>query len=318
MSLQSQRPVRLCETMIGRQAAIVPAAFERLFALCGRSHRIAAEMALAAARGQETSPAERHAALRALAAERLGEHLRSTVTTATAAGTPATAAELQSLRTTLAATRPDAPTEHLEAALAALGLAGPAPPPASWAARMLDAAGPPEAGAAPDALTAADDQAVLAALQSRGPDYAARPDLPQRRPETGPLARADGAVTPRSRLQARFTEVAQAAAILLNKAPPAPAAWTASLALSGRTGFAAVETPRGRMHHLISLDAQDRVAGCVVLAPTEWNFHPDGPFVHALRGLRAGAGAAARIRWLIGLFDPCVACALDLQETAHA
>jgi coenzyme F420-reducing hydrogenase alpha subunit len=74
------------------------------------------------------------------------------------------------------------------------------------------------------------------------------------------------------------------------------------------------------MHHLAGVDAQGRVALCTVLAPTEWNFHPDGPLVHPLPGLRVGSGEAAtrRLRCLVGLFDPCVACTLDLREGADA
>ena len=92
--------------------------------------------------------------------------------------------------------------------------------------------------------------------------------------------------------------------------------WIASGALPDGTGFAAVETPRGRMHHLV---ARRRAGPGGASAPC-WR-RPNGisiptvRFVHALPGLRVGSGgaAAARIRWLVGLFDPCVGCTLDLR-----
>ena len=104
--LRSGRPVALCRTMIGRPADDLPAAFGRLYALCGRAHAIAARFAIDAARGREVGAATRQAAVRALAAERVGEHLRSTFTTAAALGLPAEPAERDALRAAFAATRP--------------------------------------------------------------------------------------------------------------------------------------------------------------------------------------------------------------------
>ena len=56
-------------------------------------------------------------------------------------------------------------------------------------------------------------------------------------------------------------------------------------------GFAAVDSARGRLYHSLHLDAAGRIADYRIVAPTEWNFHPDGPFARALRGARTGAGA---------------------------
>lgn len=318
--LRSGRPVALCRTMIGRPADDLPAAFGRLYALCGRAHAIAARFAIDAARGREVGAATRQAAVRALAAERVGEHLRSTFTTAAALGLPAEPAERDALRAAFAATRPGPAPLPLDTALAALGLEAAVPSPESWAGRMLAAAGPlAEAPGPVDALSAADDPAVLDLLAASGTQFAALPALPLRRPETGALARSLGAGLPRNRLAARFAEIRHAAALLRGAAEPVPADWFVSGARPDGRGFAAVETPRGRMHHLVALDARDRVADCAVLAPTEWNFHPDGPLAHALPGLSVGSGtaAAARLRWLVGLFDPCVACTLEVREESR-
>lgn len=307
--------------MVGRPAKDVPAAVERLFALCGRSQRVAAWFAIEAARGRATSEAALHEAIRELAAERVGEHLRSTFTTAASVDLRTTPVEMGALRTAITATLPDARSTNLPAALAVLGLDSARPAPVSWAMRMLEAAGPEADGAAVvDALSPADDPAVLAGLAASGVAYAARPHLASRRPETGAVARSGGSGAACDRLAARFTEIRQAAALLRDGPEGASSDWIASGTLPDGSGFAAVETPRGRMHYLVAVDAQDRVTRCVVLAPTEWNFHPEGPFMHALRGLHIGGAASAetRIRWLVGLFDPCVACTLDLREVADA
>lgn len=319
--MHSARPLSLCQAMVGRPAAHVPAAVERIYALCGRSHRVAAQLALDAARGHELTATARREAVRDLAAERAGEHLRSTFTAASSLGVTATAVEMDAIRTAVMTTRPGATGTGLASALAMLGLDGARPARTSWAGRVLDAVGPEADGAGPvDALSPDDDPAVLARLTAHGLPYAALPHLPLRRPETGPLARCFGTAAPRDRMAARLAEIVQAATLLQTGAELASAAWVACATLPDGSGFAAVESPRGRMHYLVALDAHSRVTGCVVLAPTEWNFHPDGPLVHALLGLRVGRGAAAerRIRWLIALFDPCVACTLDLTERVNA
>jgi hypothetical protein len=44
-----------------------------------------------------------------------------------------------------------------------------------------------------------------------------------------------------------------------------------------------------------------------VLAPTEWNFHPEGAAAQALAGLPSDApDLAPRVRLLMAALDPCV------------
>jgi coenzyme F420-reducing hydrogenase alpha subunit len=79
-------------------------------------------------------------------------------------------------------------------------------------------------------------------------------------------------------------------------------------------GRALVETARGLLMHEIVLDG-DKVAEYFIVAPTEWNFHPQGP----LAGLAAGGadalgsrGAARRGRALaVAALDPCVRWELE-------
>jgi len=211
----------------------------------------------------------------------------------------------------------------LASCLAHLGLGGEASPAGSWAARLLDVAGcDPAVDAGPcDPLLPADDAAVIEALGRLGVGFAQAPHLPGRRPETGAFARrfSAGRATesgPRARLAARLAEIAEASR------PEASAPFLALAAgrMESRTGFAALESPRGRVHHLCSVDTQDRIAAYAVLAPTEWNFHPEGPLMRALTGLQAGEAAAAeaRIHRLVALFDPCIPCTLRVREAVDA
>jgi coenzyme F420-reducing hydrogenase alpha subunit len=317
----STRRVDICRTMIGRAVAEVPRLFGRLHALCGHSHRVAARFAIATARGEPIGEAERQASVLELAGERVGEHLRATfVAFSDSKEAGLTAEDLAAIRQALAAARRMGP---LASCLAHLGLGGEASPAGSWAARLLDVAGcDPAVDAGPcDPLLPADDAAVIEALGRLGVGFAQAPHLPGRRPETGAFARrfSAGRATesgPRARLAARLAEIAEASR------PEASAPFLALAAgrMESRTGFAALESPRGRVHHLCSVDTQDRIAAYAVLAPTEWNFHPEGPLMRALTGLQAGEAAAAeaRIHRLVALFDPCIPCTLRVREAVDA
>jgi hydrogenase nickel incorporation protein HypA/HybF len=54
-----------------------------------------------------------------------------------------------------------------------------------------------------------------------------------------------------------------------------------------REGFAAVETPRGRLCHWTRLSRDGIIDEYAIVAPTEWNLHPAGPFVLGALGARA-------------------------------
>jgi hypothetical protein len=62
-----------------------------------------------------------------------------------------------------------------------------------------------------------------------------------------------------------------------------------------------------------------KIEDYAIVAPTEWNFHPAGPFVAAVLGARVSkATATASISRLAGLFDPCVPFRVEVMEPAHA
>jgi Ni,Fe-hydrogenase I large subunit len=70
-------------------------------------------------------------------------------------------------------------------------------------------------------------------------------------------------------------------------------------------GAAVVETSRGALAHVVGVDG-NRVTSWRVVAPTEWNFHPDGPMARGLVGAPA-QDLHKRISLLAAGLDPCVA-----------
>ncbi|MET0101725.1 MAG: nickel-dependent hydrogenase large subunit [Sedimenticola sp.] len=79
-------------------------------------------------------------------------------------------------------------------------------------------------------------------------------------------------------------------------------------------GIAQVEAARGRLVHRVEL-ADGMVAGYQILAPTEWNFHPDGVLAQGLAALQAGSEEELRhqARMLINAIDPCVSFELKIN-----
>jgi coenzyme F420-reducing hydrogenase alpha subunit len=70
------------------------------------------------------------------------------------------------------------------------------------------------------------------------------------------------------------------------------------------TGAGVVETSRGLLAHIVTLE-KGAIARWRTVAPTEWNFHPDGPLALALRGLPA-EGLAQQAALAVAALDPCV------------
>jgi hypothetical protein len=77
-------------------------------------------------------------------------------------------------------------------------------------------------------------------------------------------------------------------------------------------GRALVETARGLLMHEIVLDG-GRVADYFIVAPTEWNFHPQGPLPGWLTGRATGDRPAAEafIARAVAALDPCVRWELE-------
>jgi Ni,Fe-hydrogenase I large subunit len=90
-----------------------------------------------------------------------------------------------------------------------------------------------------------------------------------------------------------------------------------SPAPSAPIGMGMVEAARGRLVHRVEV-AKGRVRRYQILAPTEWNFHPRGPLVQGLAGMRADGmdDLYRRVNLVVGALDPCVA--YEVEVTGHA
>jgi hypothetical protein len=151
--------------------------------------------------------------------------------------------------------------------------------------------------------------------------FCARPDHLGAVGETGALARCwnHPAIAPLraeygsgllARLAARVIECGALVAELRGQAqmvcdenPETPNVATAS-----GSGLGVVECARGRLVHWLAV-AEGRVSAYRILAPTEWNFHPEGPLARGLVGARVGRrGGTVRqaIELLVMALDPCV------------
>ncbi|MFO7640157.1 MAG: nickel-dependent hydrogenase large subunit [Candidatus Competibacteraceae bacterium] len=155
--------------------------------------------------------------------------------------------------------------------------------------------------------------------------FCARPNLAGRVGETGALARcwehpliaalrADYGNGLLVRSTARIVECAALVAGLREQArmlddenPETAVTDTAS-----GSGLGVVECARGRLVHWLAV-TEGRVSAYRILAPTEWNFHPEGPLTRGLTGARVGPGTNIRqaIELFVTALDPCVAFEVD-------
>jgi len=91
--------------------------------------------------------------------------------------------------------------------------------------------------------------------------------------------------------------------------------WLDAVPLGDGTGLARVETARGLLLHLMQVK-DGRVARYVIVAPTEWNFHPQGAFVGEIVGSPAATRDAAErlARRLALALDPCVGFEVAVED----
>ncbi|MBK9571731.1 MAG: nickel-dependent hydrogenase large subunit [Rhodoferax sp.] len=111
-----------------------------------------------------------------------------------------------------------------------------------------------------------------------------------------------------TRLAARWLELMELAAATpeTDRAGAAPLLSSGALALADGQALAWCEMARGLLLHWVQLDPAGGVLDYRVLAPTEWNFHPDGALARAVAALAPDDLDSARI--LAAAYDPCVAC----------
>ncbi|MFO1312084.1 MAG: nickel-dependent hydrogenase large subunit [Burkholderiales bacterium] len=185
--------------------------------------------------------------------------------------------------------------------------------------RETPALGRSDVALMPPPTRASIESKVLAAM-SRDPEYARAPTWDGAPVETGAIVRMrshplvaavierDG-LTAAARMTARLAELAH---LVATGALPHAEGFSSSAG----EGVGAVETARGFLLHQARI-AGGRVADYRILAPTEWNFHPQGALARGLSGMTArdGADVERLARIAVHALDPCVACVI---EVAHA
>ncbi len=314
-----------------RVLGLVPA----LFSICGRAQSLAAQGALAAAGGLPTG---REGADVEVAVEALREHLwRLLLDWPPLLGLPPQREEFAGWYRRLAACREPAAARVLCASLrdwllaqgvgedgsiAALG--------GGLASRQFDVLlhRAPECDA-DLALLPPLSAAEWCAQLPRGDaaQFARAPLLHGRPAEAGALARHAGHPMLRSlrgagrgvaaRLAARWAD-SMLLADAVAKDALAPLELLDACGDGPGRGVARVQTARGTLIHRAVLDTDaPRVTDYLVVAPTEWNFHPEGPLVRALRGRACARDEAAGLAQRFALaLDPCVAHAVTLDGPA--
>jgi hypothetical protein len=152
-------------------------------------------------------------------------------------------------------------------------------------------------------------------------DFIGRPDWDGAFCYTGPLARLEdhplvaGIVASHGRgllaqLTARVVEMGRLLREMQDFGSGLCDDYSSQSKSSGANGLAIVEAARGRLVHRVELN-EGKVMRYQILAPTEWNFHPQGPLVQGLLGRPAGADPKARARLVVAALDPCVACHIE-------
>lgn len=118
------------------------------------------------------------------------------------------------------------------------------------------------------------------------------------------------------RLVARLTELA----VLADRLSPDETGEAAPVAIRAvdpdktNSGVGQAAAARGQLAHRVELIGE-RIASYRILAPTEWNFHPQGVVAHALSTLRGSPRALERqARLLINAIDPCVGYELGIVQ----
>jgi Nickel-dependent hydrogenase len=172
---------------------------------------------------------------------------------------------------------------------------------------------------------------VAQAIRSQ-PDFAQQPNWQAQCAETGAWTRVhpsqtatagsldtSGGLSAWTRLASRWFELVQLCVDEAIQAIPHAGLSSGALALGQGQGLGWCEMARGLLLHWVQLDAQGRVDAYQVIAPTEWNFHPDGALAMALAQLSPKDTAEAT---LLGMaFDACVACQVSpavFTGTSHA
>jgi Ni,Fe-hydrogenase I large subunit len=125
-----------------------------------------------------------------------------------------------------------------------------------------------------------------------------------------------------ARLAARLAEAGRVIGSFSRGNPEVTPGQDTLRAMAAPNGWGAgiVHSARGMLIHALRLDGW-KVADFRILAPTEWNFHPEGAVVRALQSLGRDEGFGSvrnqqRLALLVAAaYDPCVHCNIFVQRT---
>jgi coenzyme F420-reducing hydrogenase alpha subunit len=336
--LHSTRPDVAAALLQQRTAHELSAAVPRLFAVCGASQGVACRLALAAAAGAAPDDAVLEQCSAEVANEIVRESSRRALLDAPRfIGEQPSDGAVQAARIAMQWQTPQCDSASaLALALAVFGMPGNEwlglDTPAALAAWI--AAGRTATARELQRLGDGDAAGRLAALLPATPpahvhewlpeplaetDFARRPLWRGHPAETGALTRlqADPLVAAllgddKARVLARHAARLRELAQLLRGERRTRAG---VLDTPRGDGVAWVDNARGLLVHQVRL-ADGRAQAYRIVAPTEWNFHPDGPVPMALQGAPvADAGDAQRLaRRLINSLDPCVVCHVETVD----
>lgn len=297
----SERPA-VAQALRGRQADAAVRLVPLLFALCGKAQGRAAELALAAARGGDCAahldPTIRTEAMR--------EHLwRWLLDLPPLLGEVALHAEFVAAAACIAGGQ--------RAELAAL-LDAPRIEVLRRRLAEVEDAGDPSPPHLPPFLPSLDARSSLTPWPRLDAGFCRTPHWQGEAAETGALARRQGrAATGQGAFAARWLARLEELHDWAAGSEKVGAGGTASAAqaAAGR-GRALVETARGLLMHEIALDG-GRIADYFIVAPTEWNFHPQGSLAGWLIGRDASdrQAVSAFAARAVAALDPCVRWELE-------
>jgi Ni,Fe-hydrogenase I large subunit len=88
-----------------------------------------------------------------------------------------------------------------------------------------------------------------------------------------------------------------------------------SISVSNSSGLSVVKTARGMLLHFVRIEA-DRIAEYLTVAPTEWNFHPQGALANGLIGLEENDAEQLMrtAKTFVLSLDPCVEYEIELSH----
>lgn len=165
----------------------------------------------------------------------------------------------------------------------------------------------------PDFLPEIPAEKLHGKLKQKGAkEFVARPQWAGRCYETGTLARnhAHPLISALAKKYGFGLLVRQVARLIeLAKIPAEIECFErASGHADSALGLGQVETARGRLTHCVVVE-NNIIADYKILAPTEWNFHPDGVASKCLQSLSATDNGTRNVRakMIIEAIDPCVA-----------